>query len=55
MLSIRPATENDVHRIIELYNDSILYATATFDTELKSNSERIKWFVEHGQRINYYN
>jgi L-amino acid N-acyltransferase YncA len=47
MLNIRPATENDIEVITEIYNDAILNTTATFDTELKSNEERLQWLRNH--------
>ena len=48
MLAIRPATENDIPDILEIYNDAILNTTATFDTELKTQDEMQKWFRGHG-------
>jgi L-amino acid N-acyltransferase len=48
MITIRPATEKDVHRIMEIYNEAILNTTATFDTDIKSMDDRLKWFSEHG-------
>lgn len=45
MITIRPATEKDVPRITEIYNDAILHTTATFDTEMKSLEDRMDWFL----------
>jgi L-amino acid N-acyltransferase YncA len=45
MITIRPATEKDVPRITEIYNDAILHTTATFDTEMKSLEDRLDWFL----------
>jgi phosphinothricin acetyltransferase len=50
MLSIRPATINDVHRITEIYNEAILNTTATFDTEIKTIDDRKKWFADHDEK-----
>lgn len=47
MITIRPATEKDVPRITEIYNDAILHTTATFDTEVKSLEDRVDWFRAH--------
>jgi L-amino acid N-acyltransferase len=49
MITIRPATEKDVPRITEIYNDAILTTTATFDTEEKSLEDRVDWFRAHGK------
>lgn len=50
MLSIRPATENDILRITHIYNDAILNTTATFDTETKTVEERMQWFLNHDEK-----
>jgi L-amino acid N-acyltransferase YncA len=47
MLSIRPATISDVPVITDIYNHAILHSTATFDTEIKTLDDRIKWFNDH--------
>ncbi|MBK7965709.1 MAG: N-acetyltransferase [Bacteroidetes bacterium] len=47
MITIRPATEKDVPRITEIYNDAILTTTATFDTEEKCLEDRVDWFRTH--------
>ena len=47
MLQIRPATENDIQSITEIYNDAIVNTTATFDTEVKTTEERITWMRNH--------
>lgn len=49
MITIRPATEKDVPRITEIYNDAILTTTATFDTEEKSLEDRVDWLRAHGK------
>ena len=42
---IRPATENDVPAITEIYNEAVVNTTATFDTEVKSVEDRMIWFL----------
>lgn len=44
MLNIRKATINDLSSITEIYNDAILNTNATFDTEIKTNEDRLQWF-----------
>lgn len=50
MLIIRPATENDLPQITEIYNEAILNTTATFDTEPKSIEDRKIWFRQHDEK-----
>jgi phosphinothricin acetyltransferase len=50
MLTIRPASENDIHRIMEIYNEAILNTTATFDTEIKTLDERLSWYRQHDEK-----
>ncbi len=50
MLSIRPANESDVSRIMEIYNEAILNTNATFDTEIKSLEDRMEWFRGHDEK-----
>ncbi len=47
MINIRPATQKDLPRITDIYNEAIKNTTATFDTELKSLEEQQKWFDAH--------
>lgn len=49
MLLIRPATHDDVKHITDIYNDAVLNTTATFDTEVKSIEDRLKWFQSHDE------
>jgi L-amino acid N-acyltransferase YncA len=44
---IRDASENDLPRIVEIYNDSIPDRLATADTESVSIASRIVWFHNH--------
>ncbi len=50
MLTIRPATASDINRITEIYNEAILNTTATFDTETKTESDRMEWFRAHDEQ-----
>ncbi len=43
-IQIRPAILSDVAAITEIYNEAILNGVATFDTEIKSLEDRLKWF-----------
>ena len=47
MLTVRPATENDVPVITEIYNEAILNTIATFDTEQKTVEQQLNWFRAH--------
>lgn len=47
---IRKARRSDLNAITEIYNEAILTVTATFDTEPKTISERLKWFRSHDRR-----
>ncbi|MGI8893088.1 MAG: GNAT family N-acetyltransferase [Bacteroidia bacterium] len=48
MPDIRPATENDIEAITDIYNQAILRTTATFDTEIKTFHDRLQWLRSHG-------
>ena len=50
MIYIRPATNQDVSRITEIYNDAIINTTATFDTETKSIEEQSIWLAAHNEK-----
>jgi len=47
MLTIRPATLEDLDAITEIYNEAILKTVATFDTEPKTLEEQRIWFANH--------
>ena len=47
MVVIRKASAADVPAITEIYNDSIVNLTATFDTQPKTIAEQKKWFKDH--------
>jgi len=50
MVTVRPATIDDLTTITEIYNEAILKTNATFDTELKSEAEQSAWFLNHGPK-----
>jgi phosphinothricin acetyltransferase len=50
MQIIRRARPEDIEGITEIYNDSILRETATFDTVPKTLEEQRSWFSDHGER-----
>jgi L-amino acid N-acyltransferase len=47
---IRQAEASDIHAITEIYNEAILTTTATFDTEPKSDADRLQWFHSHDKK-----
>lgn len=47
MITIRPATPEDIPAVTDIYNEAIENTTATFDTELKSVENRMEWFRNH--------
>lgn len=44
---IRPATLQDQPGILEIYNESVLHSTATFDTDPRSPEKQLEWFNRH--------
>lgn len=52
MFTIRPAARADVPAILEIYNDAVLYTTASADYEPRTLESRYEWFDEHA-RDNY--
>jgi len=47
---IRRAEKKDIPALMEIYNEAILHTTATFDTEIKDEKDRMAWFLEHTGR-----
>ena len=43
---VRQATDEDIPGILDIYNDTILNTTATFDTEPQSLEEKREWLRE---------
>lgn len=48
MSKTRPAVQDDVQAITDIYNQAIATTNATFDTEAKTVEEQLAWFEEHG-------
>lgn len=48
MINIRKANETDTEAITDIYNQAILRTTATFDTEIKTFTDRLQWLRSHG-------
>jgi L-amino acid N-acyltransferase YncA len=44
LIATRLATEDDLGSIMDIYNEAILFTTATFDTEIKDLKDRLRWF-----------
>ncbi|MFZ7106403.1 MAG: GNAT family N-acetyltransferase [Bacteroidota bacterium] len=44
---IRPATLQDQPGILEIYNESVLHSTATFDTDPRTPEKQLEWFNRH--------
>jgi len=45
--AVRPATEADLQRILDIYNDAILTTTATWDEAPWTMERRREWWDEH--------
>jgi len=50
MLTIRPATPQDLDAIREIYNEAILKTAATFDANPKTLEEQKRWYENHGNK-----
>ncbi len=48
MAAIRSAAEADLPAVTEIYNQAVLRATGTFDTEPKTLEQQRDWFARHG-------
>jgi len=51
-MQVRPATDDDLPGILEIYNDAVLNTTATYDYEPRTLEQRRQWFEER-KRDNY--
>ena len=51
MGEIRKARLDDLDAITEIYNESVLNSTATFDTQEKTIQEQVIWYKEHDSRF----
>jgi phosphinothricin acetyltransferase len=47
MITIRQAEEEDLARILEIYNREVLVSTATYDTQPRTLAEQRQWFSAH--------
>ncbi len=47
-VSIRPAREKDLPRILAIYNHEVMTSTATYDTQPRTPLEHHAWFTHHG-------
>ena len=47
MTTYRPATEADQPAILDIYNESVLNGTSTFDTEPRTMERQMVWFRNH--------
>ncbi|MFN9581644.1 MAG: GNAT family N-acetyltransferase, partial [Bacteroidota bacterium] len=50
MIVLRDAELTDAAAIAEIYNESILNSTATFDTETKTTEDRKAWLMQHNAK-----
>jgi phosphinothricin acetyltransferase len=50
MLTIRPATADDLPTINDIYNHYVLTSTCTYQTEPETMDARRAWFAAHGER-----
>ena len=51
MVMIRDAGRADIAPIVDIYNESVLASTASFDTTPKSVDDYSAWFSAHGPRF----
>jgi L-amino acid N-acyltransferase len=51
MVQIRKARLDDIFRIREIYNEAVINTTATFDTEEKTQENRIEWFLNRDENF----
>jgi L-amino acid N-acyltransferase len=51
MINIRKAHLEDIYSIRNIYNEAVLNTTATFDTEEKSEENRIDWFLNRDENF----
>ena len=48
MVTLRPATPQDIESLTSIYNHAVLHTTATFDTEERTLREQKEWYEAHG-------
>jgi phosphinothricin acetyltransferase len=49
-LAVRLAEARDARAIAEIYNEAIVGTISTFDTEPKTEQDRLEWLAAHGGR-----
>ncbi len=49
-ITIRDARSSDVPEIVDIYNESVVSSTATFDTTPKTIEDYTAWFIAHDLR-----
>ena len=47
LMRVRPAGREDLPRILSIYNHEVLFSTATYDTQPRTEDEHEKWFSHH--------
>ena len=47
LITIRPAGQDDLPRILSIYNHEVLHSTATYDTQPRTEEEHAQWFAHH--------
>jgi L-amino acid N-acyltransferase YncA len=47
MITIRPATREDLPAILKIYNDAVVTTTATYDYEPRTLEHRVAWYEDH--------
>ncbi len=48
LITVRPASHDDLPRILEIYNHEVLVSTATYDTVPRTDADHRKWYAFHG-------
>src|SRR6266404_3248756 len=48
-MKVRPAADDDLRGILEIYNEAVLNTTATYDYEPRTLEHRTAWFEEHAK------
>jgi phosphinothricin acetyltransferase len=51
MTHVRDANHDDLGAIFDIYHEQVLHATATFDTEPKTQAQQHEWFDAHDRSL----
>jgi L-amino acid N-acyltransferase YncA len=46
-MQVRPATQDDLPAILDIYNEAVVNTTASYDYEPRTLEQRQAWFEEH--------